>query len=129
VTTSTFRDNTDRRWHVNLSPDALARVAAVGPPLLTVGVMRIVKDDLSIDADVLANHHRALFALVEPQAAERYVMLATFERVIDIAAIAHAWDAIIAGLKLRGLWPTAPVVEQPQYEDDDATPDSSATKA
>jgi hypothetical protein len=44
-------------------------------------------------------------------------------------AIAGAWDPLIVALKQQGMYPTAPIVERPEYEDDDATPDSSATKA
>jgi hypothetical protein len=55
--------------------------------------------------------------------------VATFERFMDVSSIAGIWEAIIAGLKLRVKWPTEPIVKRPQYEDDDATPDSSATKA
>ena len=107
--TSIFRDKNDRRWYADDSQDALVRVAAVGQPLLTVAVTHIVNYDLSVNADVLANHHRALFAMVAPQASERGVMLATFARVMHVNAVNGAWDAIIAGLKRRGLWPTTPV--------------------
>jgi len=50
-----------------------------------------------------------------------------FEWVMDIGA---AWDAVIAGLERRGLWPTGPVEDRPRYDEDgdDPTPDSSASK-
>ena len=110
MTTTTFRDTTDRRWQADVSRDALARVAAAGPPLPAVALMRIIREDMTIDAGVLAVHHRAHFAMVEPQAAERGVGLAVFVKVMDVPAVGAAWDAVIVGLRRRGLWPTEPVV-------------------
>ena len=90
---------------------------------------RIIRDDVTIDADVLAVHRRTLFAMVAPQAEERGVGIAVFERVMEVVAGSGAWDAVIVALQRRGLWPP-PAVQRPRYEDggDDPTPDSSASK-
>jgi hypothetical protein len=60
--TTVFRDTTGRPWQADVSPAALARVAAAcGQPLLAVGAMRIIREDgtnLTIDAEVLAMPRR-----------------------------------------------------------------------
>ena len=69
---------------------------------------------MTIDADVLAVHRRTLFAMVAPQAEERGVGIAVFERVMEVVAGSGAWDAVIVALQRRGLWPP-PAVQRPRY--------------